>query len=46
MIERVEMAEKHNTLITKNYVPSDLFQPKMSTFPTRALIWVHYKVVH
>ena len=24
----------------------DLVQPKMSTFSTRALIWVHYKVVH
>ena len=25
---------------------NDLFQPKMSTFSTRVLIWVRYKVVH
>ena len=25
---------------------TDLFQPKTSTFSTRALIWVHYRVVH
>ena len=24
----------------------DLFQPKTSTFSTRALIWVHFKTVH
>ena len=24
----------------------ELFQPKTSTFSTRTLIWVHYKVVH
>ena len=24
----------------------ELFQPKTSTFSTRALIWVHFKTVH
>ena len=37
-----------NLGITFNYrhLLSDLFQPKTSTFSTRALIWVHFKTVH
>ena len=26
-------------------LPSDLFQPEMDIFSTRALIWVHFKTV-